>query len=192
MVKNTAGGCRAKGQARKYAVPQSTRETKALRVALDECEIYAQVSKMLGNGMCHVTCIDGEARLCLIRGKFRGGRGKKDNFVGIGSWVLVGLREWESTKEGGKQMQKCDLLEVYSDHEKQRLKNTTNVNWKLFNDTDRPTGTSDDSLNIDFTNETTYEDYDNLMNSSTVTTREGQTVVQSVRVDGEEVNVDDI
>jgi initiation factor 1A len=192
MVKNTAGGCRAKGQARKYATPQSTRETKALRVATDECEIYAQVSKMLGNGMCHVTCIDGESRLCFIRGKFRGGRGKKDNFVGSGSWVLVGLREWESTKEGGKQMQKCDLLEVYSDHEKQRLKNTTNVNWKLFNDTDRPTGTSDDSLNIDFTNETTYEDYDNLMNSSTVTTREGQTVVQSVRVDGEEVNVDDI
>ena len=187
MVKNTSGGSRAKGQARKYVCPQSTRETKALRIALDECEIYAQVTKMLGNGMCHVTCIDGKTRLCFIRGKFRGGRGKKDNFVGIGSWLLVGLRDWESDKE----LAKCDLLEVYSDHEKERLKNTTNVNWKLFN-SDRPTGTSDDILNIDFTNETTYEDYDNLIHSSTVTTTDGQSVVQAVRVDGEEVNIDDI
>jgi initiation factor 1A len=191
MVKNTAGGNRAKGQARKYSSVSSTKETKTLRVSTSEFEIYAQVSKMLGNGMCHVSCIDGETRLCFIRGRFTG-RGKKDNFVGSGSWVLVGLREWESTTDASKKMQRCDLLEVYNDHEKSRLKNIPGVNWKLFAESDRSSTSVDNEFDIEFSNGTTEEDYTNLVSSSTVRTADGETVVQSVRVDGEEVNVDDI
>ena len=55
---------------------------------------------------------DGKKRICTIRQKFRG-RSKRDHTIVIASWVLVGKRDWETTKEG--RLDKCDLLEVYSD-----------------------------------------------------------------------------
>ena len=45
MVKNTVGGNKSKGQARKHL---SSNSNKALKVSEDECEVYAQVTKMLG------------------------------------------------------------------------------------------------------------------------------------------------
>ena len=54
MVKNQ-GGNKTKGQSRKFVTaPRST----LLRVSEDACEVYAQVTKTLGNGMCHTICID--------------------------------------------------------------------------------------------------------------------------------------
>ena len=93
MVKNTTGGNKAKSKASKsFIKPANT----YLRTAECEFELYAQVTRVLGNGMCHVLCVnDGQTRLCHIRGKFRG-RGKGDNIVKNGSWLLVGLREWEN------------------------------------------------------------------------------------------------
>ena len=130
MVKNT-GGNKTKGQARKFA--SSGPKSDALRVSEDECEVYGIVDVYLGNNMCQVLCIDNVTRLCHIRGKFRG-RGKRDNTVSKGSWILVGLREWDIQKiEKSKKIQECDLLEVYSDLDKDRLKsNVKNVKWKLF------------------------------------------------------------
>jgi hypothetical protein len=52
--------------------------------------------------------------LCIIRNKFKG-RGKRDNILDSGSWVLVGMREWASKQDT------CDLLEVYNDGERDRL-----------------------------------------------------------------------
>ena len=109
MVKNT-GGNKTKGQARKFA--SSGPKSDALRVSEDECEVYGIVDVYLGNNMCQVLCIDNVTRLCHIRGKFRG-RGKRDNTVSKGSWILVGLREWDIQKiEKSKKIQECDLLEV--------------------------------------------------------------------------------
>ena len=79
MVKNTTGGSKAKGQARKLVADKS-KASKFLRVIQEEGEVYAKVEKLLGNGMCHVLCLDKVTRLCFIRGKFRG-RGKKDNWA---------------------------------------------------------------------------------------------------------------
>ena len=127
MVKNTAGGNKAKGFARKNTNSKS--EAK-LRLSENENEKYAMVEKMNGNGMCDVLCIDGVVRLLHIRGKFRG-RGKRDNVIDKSSWLLVGIRDYESVKEGKKQ--NCDLLEVYNDNEKNKLKNTiTTINWSIF------------------------------------------------------------
>jgi initiation factor 1A len=127
MVKNTTGGSKAKGQARKFVT--NSKQARALRVSTDESEIYAQVTKYLGNGMCDVICVDGITRLCHIRGKFRG-RGKKDNMVSTGSWLLVGLREWATEKKDKKES--CDLLEVYSDTDKDGLRNIKTVDWSIF------------------------------------------------------------
>jgi len=158
MVKNTKGGSGHKGQARKFVVPSSSKQMVKTRVALEDGELYAQVTKMLGNGMCHVLCQDNKTRLCFIRGKFRG-RGKRDNMISNGRWILIGLRDYESEKAGGK-MDNCDLLDVYSDQDKERLKNQVQtVNWTQFILNDRSnTNTNDGGDNniddgFDFTDE---------------------------------------
>jgi translation initiation factor IF-1 len=90
-----------------------------VRLALEpEVELYAAVLKIMGGGMCSVKCQDGLIRNCVIRQKFRG-RDKRRNMLAPGSWVLVGLRDWEGTNLG--KMPKCDLLEVYSAQEKDSL-----------------------------------------------------------------------
>jgi|LakMenE18May11ns_1017448.scaffolds.fasta_scaffold9759393_2 initiation factor 1A len=129
MVKNT-GGNKTKGQARKFINTDDKKDTKILRESEDPLEIYCQVEKVLGNGMYNVICMDGKNRLCHSSGKFKG-RNKKDNFVSLGSWLLIGLRQYES---GGnnKKLQNCDLLEVYNDIEKERLKTTVNQDWSVF------------------------------------------------------------
>jgi initiation factor 1A len=113
MVKND-GGNKGKGLARKHV--SSGGSNKQLRVAVEDGERYAVVSKMLGNGMCYVRLLDGSAgdRLCIIRNKFKG-RGKRDNILDSGSWVLIGMREWASKQDT------CDLLEVYNHGERDRL-----------------------------------------------------------------------
>ena len=110
MVKNTTGGSKHKGQARKLVnAPVSNK----IRFSEDEDECYAIVSKMLGNGMCHVNVLKDneilENIICHIRGKFRS-RNKKSNLVSVSSVVLVGLRSWTSS------ISACDLLSIYPDH----------------------------------------------------------------------------
>jgi initiation factor 1A len=129
MVKNT-GGNKTKGQARKFVNSDNKKETKALRESEDPLEIYAQVEKVLGNGMYNVICMDRKNRLCHSAGKFRG-RNKKDNFVSLGTWLLVGLRAYEAG-HSNKKLENCDLLEVYNDIEKERLKTTVNQDWSVF------------------------------------------------------------
>ena len=126
MVKNVKGGSSHKSQARKFAGDaNSSKQHNKLRTIEEDGEIYAQITKNYGNGMCDALCIDNVTRLCIIRGKFRG-RGKRDNTIRVGSWILAGKRDWESEKSGEKQ--KCDLLEVYSDSDVERLKKSVQEN----------------------------------------------------------------
>ena len=79
MVKNTTGGSKHKGMARKLVnAPVSNK----IRFSEDEDECYAKVVKMLGNGMCHVNLLHKDVMhnnvVCHIRGKFRS-RNKKAN-----------------------------------------------------------------------------------------------------------------
>jgi len=129
MVKNTTGGSKHKGQARKNVV--TNRSSTALRLAQNELELYAHVEKILGGANIHVMCMDGKLRLCHIRGKFRG-RGKRDNIIQVGTWVIVGLRDYETMREGSTKLENCDLLEVYRDSDKDRLRNTVRADWSGF------------------------------------------------------------
>jgi initiation factor 1A len=185
MVKNE-GGNKAKGQARKHVV-DSKQQIKTLRTTESEFELYAQVSKNFGNGMVDAECIDGVTRLCHIRGKFRG-RGKKDNFVSVGSWLLVGLRDYESGGSKGKK-QNCDLLEVYNDFDKERLKSTVNVDWSAFIARDN-INSNQDKKTTEHTGEVSFgneksSDYLELM------AKQGQGKTIAVE-DEEKINVDDI
>jgi translation initiation factor 1A len=147
MVKNTFGGNKHKGQARKFVVT-NTKQVAKTRFAIEDGELYAQVVKYLGNGMCHVLCHDEKTRLCHIRGKFRG-RGKRDNMITNGKWVLIGIRDYESEKAVGK-LDNCDLLDVYSDQDKERLKNQIQtVNWSQFILNDRVNTNTNEGDTID-------------------------------------------
>jgi initiation factor 1A len=180
MVKNTTGGNKAKGHARKQTdKPMSF----ALRIAETADELYAQVTAPLGNGMCHVICPeDGVTRLCHIRGKFRG-RGKSSNIVKRGSWLLVGRRDWETPKD--KKMENCDLLEVYTDTEIDKLKVTIkSVNWAAFANDEDKDGDQKNGGEIEFT-DANMEEYAKLIATSS---SEDKSSAQ----DDDIINVDDI
>jgi len=187
MVKNTKGGSGHKAMGRKFVVRPDNRKT---RLSQDECEIYAMVEKLLGNGMCHVLCKDGKRRLCFIRGKFRG-RGKRDNTIVNGTWVLVGSRDYESEKSGeGKDLEKCDLLEVYGDVDKERLKETGQFNEFVEKENAAlRIGTSaiDDII---FSNNIGESEYQELMESK-LPTKVTVTIGEDDECE-EEIDVDDI
>lgn len=109
MVKNF-GGNKSKKMGRKFVNQPRDRR---IRFAEEIEELYAVVTKLFGNGMAEVKCIDNENRLCIFRKKFKG-RSKRDNMVSLGTVVLVGIRNWEVTAADSKKLDKCDLLEVYS------------------------------------------------------------------------------
>jgi hypothetical protein len=99
-----------------------------------------------------VKCVDGYERLCHIRGKFTG-RSKRENALSQGTWVLVGLRQWDAEKEFAskasktekKNIQKCDLLEIYSSSEREKLR----VQEKIFQDVVADGSNSDNSNDSD-------------------------------------------
>jgi initiation factor 1A len=126
MVKNKKGGSRHKKMGRKYV--SNNFENVKLVKSSNEYEIYACVTKLLGNGMAEVLCNDEKTRLLIIRGKFSG-RNKRDNQVNIGSVVLVGLREWSVSNK--KKLPKVDLLYVYSKHQIKEIKNISKFNKKI-------------------------------------------------------------
>jgi translation initiation factor IF-1 len=161
MVKNTHGGNKHKQFARKHATEMSSTTTVSTRVSTDPNEVYAVVIRMLGNGMFHCFCMDKVTRLGHMRGKFSG-RGKRDNMVKVGTWVLIGLREWEQPSGGTgtgtvtasttstKKMQHCDLLNVYSDPDKIRLRGTVRANWASFDAYCDTISGQTDKLNDDY------------------------------------------
>lgn len=187
MVKNNLGGNKSKGMARKNFTKRDT----ALRVAQEEGEIYAQAIKVMGGNIATATDIEGNPLRVHIRGKFRG-RNKRDNFIGPNVWLLVGLHEWNATEKSKPgDIRDCDVLEVYSDADKMRLKNSvTSVNWNKFiaNDT-RTIGehTEVDDCGIEFADEATQE-YEKFIASQTTEGKNTNIVMD----DNEEINVDDI
>jgi hypothetical protein len=190
MVKNTHGGNKSKGMARKGFIKRDY----GLRVAQEEGEVYAQAVKVLGGSIASAIDIDGEPLLAHIRGKFRG-RGKRDNFIGPGTWLLVGLHSWEATDTAKpNKARNCDILEVYNDADKTRLQNSvTTVNWSKFIANDTKTIGSDGAqlesdAGIAFTDDVS-EEYENLIAAQASEGSKRTTVIMD---DGDEIDIDDI
>jgi len=145
--------------ARKHVNGSSQQQSnKFLRVSQCKEEIYAYIMRLLGNSMCMVKCFDGYERLCHIRGKFTG-RSKRENALSQGTWVLVGLRQWDADKEFAnkasktqKNIQKCDLLEIYSSSEREKLR----VQEKIFQDVVVDGSNSDNTNDSDDEFKTNY------------------------------------
>jgi hypothetical protein len=108
MVKNTTGGTKTKGLARKH---QGGGGGGQLRIPQEDLEKVAYVSKMLGNGMCLVYINDKKDPLIAhIRKKFSG-RHKRSNLISTGTCLLIGLRDWENP------IKNCDVINVYEQHD---------------------------------------------------------------------------
>ena len=185
MVKNNTGGNKSKGYARKNL----TKRDNALRVAKEEGEIYAQAVKIMGGNIASAIDIEGNPLRAHIRGKFRG-RGKRDNFIGPNTWLLVGVHDWASEKKIGDIID-CDILEVYNDADKNRLKNSvTSVNWNRFITNDTKTIGSEaekDETGVEFTDEATQE-YEQLIAAQASAGASNIIITDS----GEQIDVDDI
>jgi len=122
MVKNN-GGNKAKKQARKTVGGGLNAATQNVRYTAEPGEIYAVIEKIYGGKTCQVMCEDGVSRRCTIRRKFTSAR-KGDNAIAQGTWIMAGLYDWEKRADG---TQTCDMLEVYSTGEREKLKQTVNA-----------------------------------------------------------------
>jgi initiation factor 1A len=176
MVKNTTGGNRSKGLARKN---ESSHYSK-LRMAECEEEHYAIVKKIFGGNRCEVFCDDSISRQGIIRGKFTG-KNKRKNIIGAGTIILVGLRDWATKIE--KKMEECDVLEVYSSIEIDQLKQRPRF----------PTEFLDNSIREMFGSSKAATKTDEFVFSSEdiaeiTTTTEGAILMDT----GEEILIDDI
>jgi translation initiation factor IF-1 len=118
MVKNTTGGSKSKGLARKN---QSRGGDARLRLPSDPLEQIACVTKMLGNGMCEIHTADNVRLIGRIGGKFRG-KNKRNNLITIQSVVLIGLHEWERPAKN------CEILTIYEETNIEQLKSIPSVN----------------------------------------------------------------
>ena len=190
MVKNTTGGSKHKNMARKSIGGGRGR----LRTA-EEGEIYAVVTKILGGPNCSVVGQDNKERMCVIRGKFRAPGRKRDNSLRAGTLILVGDRDWESSTS----RLTCDLLEVYSDSDRDKLKNKeTTIDWRFLNTAGdlsfKPvSGASgekdcDGTGGIEFTDDTVEEEYKALIEAEA---GDGENIVLDFK-HTEEVDIDDI
>ena len=114
MVKNTHGGNKHKSLARKSVNASSN----VLRIPQVEGECFAFVTQMSGNSICKVSVFYNNLILyninCHIRGKFKS-KNKHQNTVNKQSFILVGMRDWESS------LKNCDLLEVFSNNSLSQL-----------------------------------------------------------------------
>ena len=108
MVRNLKGGTGTKGIARKHQSNESSHGNS--RLPSCDLEVIACVTKMLGNGMCNITTSTGLNIMGHIRNKFRG-RHKRQNAITPLTFVLIGLREWESVPKN------CDILYIYDERE---------------------------------------------------------------------------
>ena len=119
MVRNINGGGNAKRQGRKHVA----NKTVELRKSENELEEYACVKTMYGNGLSVIT-ERGKEIFCVMRGKFTGKNRRQNNIV-VGSWILVGLREWE------KEQKNCDLLAVYDRDDKNELMSQPGLDLRI-------------------------------------------------------------
>jgi hypothetical protein len=83
-----------------------------------------------------------------------------------GKWVLVGGRDFEAEKTGeGKNLEKCELLEVYSDLDKERLKALGGFNEFIARDNTFVAVSGGSAENdFEFSDNAGEDEYNSLMN----------------------------
>ena len=188
MVKNTKGGKGHKKFGRKFTTNNGPQMT---RISKHPDELYACCSKIYGPS-CDVLCLDGTTKLCIIRNKFKG-RNKRDSKLVIGTWLLIGRREFETAKEGKKE--NCDLLEVYSENDKKFIQQHENDKpWSVFNSIKVSSEKDDEEneLGIEFVDNSEMDYYEDLINSNKSDIITGNNVGDDDSNNDSDLDIDDI
>jgi translation initiation factor IF-1 len=161
MVKNTSGGTKTKGLARKHqGGAGGGGGGGALRLPKNELEQLVVVTKMLGNGMCEVFNNDDQRFIAHIRNKFKG-RNRRSNDISVNSFILIGLREWE------KPALNADVMFVYDVNDYHAFHSIPNLHsHKLFA---RVNGDQHDLYNNNATDTHTDFDIDFDLHSNSTT-----------------------
>ena len=89
----------------------------------DDGQIYAKVTKMLGNNRCATKDVDGVERLAIIRGNMR-----RRQWVNVRDLVLLALRDFQDDK--------ADIVHRYPDEEVRRLVRYGEITKEFANDLD--------------------------------------------------------
>ena len=126
MVKNLKGGNGHKNLARKNVKTGNSQAT--VRLKGDSLEHYAFVEKNLGNGHLDVLCDDDVLRRCRIPGKFK--KHKRNNLITVNGFILIGEFGFETIIKD--KIQKCDLLETYSEQDFKEIMEISNNDDKLY------------------------------------------------------------
>jgi hypothetical protein len=177
MVKNTTGGTKTKGLARKHVnAAGGGGGNSKLRLPEDPLEVLVYVNAMLGNGMCEVFNEDGERFIAHIRNKFKG-RHKRSNLISKNSIILCGYRDWE------KPFKNVDVIFIYDDNNIKALRNlptihiqalliridsgnslstNTTIDDIFYNDHDTTTTLTENNNNYNTTLDTLLHDYDDI------------------------------
>ena len=74
-------------------------------------QTYGLVNASLGDRRMKIDCQDGVERIGRIRGSIRK---RKRNWINVGNYIIVALREFQDDK--------CDIIEILSEDEVKRLK----------------------------------------------------------------------
>lgn len=91
-------------------------------------QMYARITKVLGNRNLLAYCNDNKIRLCHIRGAMR-----KKVWVNVGDIVLISVRDFEKEiSKTGKEYEKGDVIAKYDPDHMSKLKKMTDINEKLF------------------------------------------------------------
>lgn len=185
MVKNIKGGNKGKKMGRKFLNAPVSKTIRLADPSLD-AEIYGIVTKLFGFGRFQIKDEKSKERLVVIPNKFRG-RGKRDNTVVLGGLVLVGIREYESSDDP-----KCDLLEVYNEAEKTKLKNSGNPIFnQLKSDTETNLDNQEVADNFIFS-DGTHEKYEDMLNDNESKNTSSNMVSFGDEQDQDEIDIDDI
>ena len=118
---------------------------------IEEYQEYAQVTKLLGNCRCTVSCIDGAEKLAHIRGNMT-----KKQWIKSGDIVLVSIREFEQNK--------CDIIYLYNLKEARKLKIMVELpsNIKINENVDLTEKEDEEDIGVDIMEEQEKEEQENL------------------------------
>lgn len=143
MPKNKGKG----GKNRRRGKNENENEKREL-VFKEEGQEYAKVLKMLGNGRLEANCVDGQIRLCHIRGKLR-----KKVWINAGDVILIGLRDYQDGK--------ADVINKYTADEARNLKTYGELPEKGFDVTNEEANNDDNDVEFDFKDDNDSEEDDN-------------------------------
>ena len=130
MPKNT------KKRANKDKARKQTGEVAKRPLPLaDDQQLYGKTERSMGDRRFEIKCADGETRLGKLRGKIRK---RKKSWLGIGQWVIVAVREYQTSK--------VDIIEILSEDEVRRLE----VLGELSTNTTTIETNEDDLIDFDF------------------------------------------